>query len=365
MADQAHAGLAIAVGVQDGFGSPNTTIRGLTGTIDETDGFILGDKNSGDADSGISSPSLDGVFREVAMVAASRTERADSFQKLAVSGFSVTFPMQGNGATSTPTVGEADMATLFPGYEAIYEMIGFIGADGGSGCEHDYTPRHDGSTGGAGADGILVHGSIKCWQGDLSIFFQDVVVSSASVVPEPGGNALITVNFEVGSVPTAYILDGVTFPTLTFGAMEDNAAPVVEGVGFSAFGQVRGFENLTITIENTITPFKDSNVATSGERQVHVRRQFLVSGTLYINTSDSMAAATQLISSSAPSDDLFFQVGTIATAALTIEAFRWDLFNLQPKSIKYNRIGDALVVELTNAKATGTSAGSEAQLTFN
>jgi hypothetical protein len=360
MADEAFDGLAIAVGVQSAFGTINTTIRDLSGTIDETDGCVLGNKDSGDADSGIASPSLEGVFRDVAKVAASFTESADSFQRLAVSGFAITFAVQGNGGTSTPAVGEADLSVLFPGYEALYEMAGLIGAAGGSGCEQDYTPRHAGSSGGS-----TIYGTVKCWMGDLSVVFEDCIVSSAEFVATPGGNVLCTMNIMVGATDTANISDGVTFPTITYDAMASEASPVVEAVAFAAFGQTRGFESLTVKIENEIEEYGDSNIATTGKRQAQTRRQFLVDGTLYVNTSDSDAAIAQLISGSAPTNDLSFQVGTVATAGLTMLAFKMEVNNLQAKGIKYNRIGDALVVELSGAKATGLTAGSEFQLTFN
>ena len=368
MADEGFDGLAIAVGVQADSTSINTTIRDLAGAplvADETDGFILGDRESGDAGSGISSPSLEAIFREVAAVGASRTERADSFQKIDATGFAITFAMQGNGADSgAPDAGAADMATLFPGYEALYEMIGLIGASGANPIV-EYTPRHPGSTGGAGADGIIVHGTIKCWMGDLAIVFEDVAVSSAVLAPTPGGDVLCTANFLVGATDVANIDDGIAFPTLTFGAMEDIAAPIVEGVAFKAFNQTRGFESLTITITNEINIFGDSNVDVTGERHAHARRLITVDGRLYINATDSKAAIDNLINTSAPTDDLSFQVGTAAGASEVLNAFKIEVNNLQAKAIKYTQIGDALVVDLANAKATATSAGAEFKLTFN
>jgi hypothetical protein len=358
--DEAFDGLALAVGVQSAFGTINGTIRDLSGTIDETDGCVLGDKESGDADSGIVSPSLEAVVREVAAVASSFTERADSFQRLAVSDFSITFAVQGNGATATPTPGEADLSVLFPGYEALYEMMGLIGAAGGSDAEQDYTPRHEGSSGGS-----TIYGTIKVWVGDLSIVFEDCLVETAEFVCTPGGNVLCTCNIKVGAADTANISDGVTFPTITYGFMEDEAAPVVEEVAFASFGQTRGFENLTITVSNTIEEFGDSNVATTGIRQAQTRRVFSVDGTLYVNTSDSEAAIQNLISTTAPTDDLSFQVGTVAGAAATINAFKFEVNNLQNKAIKYNRIGQALAVEISGAKAAATSAGAEFVLIFN
>lgn len=364
MADESFDGLAMAVGVQSAFGTINATIRDLAETLDETDGMILGDKASGDADSGITSPTLEGIFREVAAVAASFTEKADSFQRLNGTGFAITFPMQGNGATATPASGEADLGTLFPGYDALYEMMGLIGAHGTAPVE-EYTPRHAGSTGGAGPDGSTVYGTIKVWHGNLSMVLQDCIVESADFVSDPGGNVLVSANIRIGSIDPTLIVDGVTFPTLTYGAMEDNAAPVVEGVAFAAFGQTRDFEALTIRIENTIAEFKRSNIDVTGIGYAQTRRQFLVSGVLYVNASDSDAAVQQLISGSAPTNDLSFQVGEVAGATDTINAMKFEVNNLQPKNVKYDRRGDAMVVTLSNAKATATSAGAEFKLTFN
>jgi hypothetical protein len=357
MADETFDGLAIAVEAQTVFGTPID--MSALGNGDLSDGYVLGDKNSGDAESGITTPSLSAIVREVAAVAASFTESADAFLRLAADGFSITFPMQGNGGTSTPTPGEADLATLAPGYEALYESIGLIGATGGSGCEHDYTPR-------IGASSPTVrYLTIKMFHGDLSIQLDDCIVDSASMVFTPGGNGLCTANIKVGSIPTANIVDGVTFPTIDYEEMADNAAPVVEGVSFAAFGQTRGFENLTINIAQDVEEFGDSNVDDTGIRQVVTGRRFTVDGTLYVNTSDSAAESDNLVLTTAPTADLSFQVGTVATAGLTMLAYNIECRNLQSRSIKYNRIGDVLAVEMSGAKCTGLTAGSEFQLTFN
>lgn len=358
MADETFDGLAIAIEAQTVLGTPIDMSVLVDGDL--SDGYVLGDKDSGDADSGITIPSLEGVFRAVPGVAASFTESADSFQRLVADGFSITIPMQGNGQTSTPTPGEAGFSTVAPGYEALYEMCGLVGAVGGGGtCEHDYTPRIGAST------PPVRYGTIKVFHGDISIQMDDCIVDSASMEFTPGGNGLLTANIKVGSIPSANIVDGVTFPVIDYEEMADNAAPVVEGVVFAAFGQTRGFENLTVTISQAVSEFGDSNVDTTGIRQEVEGRVFTVDGTLYVNTADSTAAIDQLISTSAPTNDLSFQVGTVATAGLTILAYKVECNNLQPKAIKYNRIGTTLVVELSGAKATGLTVGSEFQLTFN
>ncbi len=360
MADDQFEGVAVAVGVQSAFGTPNSTIAALTGTLDETDGFVLGDRNSGDADSGISIPALDAIFRESPDVAASFTQKFDSFQRIEVNGFQITFPLQGNGATAgVPTAGEADFATLHPGIEAILETMGLIGATGGEGASQDYTPRHSGSSGGS-----TIYSTWKIWHGKLEMVFEDCLIESAEFVFTPGGNCLVTCNVLVGTFDHTVAVDVGAFPTLTFGSQEDMAAPVVEGVSFG-WGGVRGFENLTIAVQNIIEKFGDSNVATTGQRQAQTGRRFTVAGTLYVVAADSDFEFDNLKDTDAPTVDLSLQLGTATGASDQINAFLIEVNKLQAKSIKYNRVGDVIVCELGDGKATGTTAGSEFRLTAN
>jgi hypothetical protein len=138
-------------------------------------------------------------------------------------------------------------------------------------------------------------------------------------------------------------------------------------VAFAGFGQTRGFENLTVTCSNTIEEYQDSNIATTGIRQAQTRRQFLVDGTLYINDTDVDAAYAQLASTSAPTNDMTFQVGDpdVGGAETALNAFLFSINNVEAKDIKYNRIGSALAVELSGCKATSTTANTEFTLTFN
>ena len=358
--DEAFDGLAAAVGVQSAFGTPYALISGLTTPLILTDGIVLGDAESGDAEAGITIPNIVAISRDVAQVGASFTQSADSFQKADITGFQIAFVMQGNGATAlgVPVAGEADLATIMPGVEAILEAMGLIGADGAAPVE-EYTPRHSGSTGGS-----TIYSTWKIWHGDLEFVFSDCLIDSATFEFTPGGFCVVTCNVLVGTFDHTTGVDGITFPTLDYGVMASLAGPVVQGVAF-LWGQTHGFESLSVTIANAIEKFGDSNVATTGERQSQTNRVISVTGTLYVETADSDFHFQNLIDTNAPTVDLSFQVGTPAVNPNLFNAFKVEVFNLQAKDIKYNRVGSALVVELNDAKATGLTAGSEFKLTMN
>lgn len=352
MADETFK-IALAIGTQTaagGFGFVNSTIAALSGSVDSTDGFVLGNRESGDAESGIAIPSFDAITRPVQDVASSFTKQYDAFIRTAVNGFSVSFPLQGNGATATtPAAGEAALSTLLPGIDSIFQCAGLIAANSTAPIVN-YTPRHAAST-----SGSTIYGTAKLWIGDLSWVLQDCLVESMEMVFTPGGNGIATANFKVGSVNA--FADGVTFPTIDYTSQASLAAPVVEGVAF-AWGQTRGFESLTVTIENPTEEFGDSNVSTTGTRQSQTGRIFRVDGTLYVNASDSDYEYANLIGTSAPTDDMSFQVGTAAGASDTINAYYLAINNVQAGSIKPNKRGTALVQEISG-NATATTAGAE------
>ena len=350
--DETFNGVAVAVGVQTAFGTPHTSVPGLTTPLTLADGCVLGDAESGDAESGITIPNIVGIYRDVAKVAGSYTESADAFQKADVTGFSIAWVMQGNGATSTPTPGEADLSVIIPGLEAILESAGLEGAAGGAGGEQDYTTR----------SGANIYTTWKIWHGDLAFVFSDCLVESLTFEFIPGGFCIATANILVGTFDTTTAVDGFTFPVIDYEEMASLAGPIVEGVAFN-WHETHGFENLTVTITNTIEKAGDSNVATTGERQAQTRRVISVNGTLYVETTDSDDHFQNLIATAAQTVDLSFQVGTVSDDPYN--AFKIEVFNLQAKDIKYNRIGTALVVELNDSKATSTTASTEFQLTMN
>jgi hypothetical protein len=350
--------VALAIGTQGAFGTVDPTIAALdtgTWTPDSTDGFVLGDKNSGDAESGITIPNFERIVREVAKIEASFTEQADAFLRTAVNGLAITLPTQGNGLDAgAPDASAASLVATLPGRDAIYQCAGLTASAGAAAPDVDYDPRAS-----------EVYTSIKLWIGgkagatNMSYVFRDCIIESLAWVCTPGGNVIETSNLKVGALETAAV--DVAFPAVAYGTQASMAAPVVEGVAFAGFGQTRGFENLTVTCSNTIEEYQDSNIATTGIRQAQTRRQFLVDGTLYINDTDVDAAYAQLASTSAPTNDMTFQVGDpdVGGAETALNAFLFSINNVEAKDIKYNRIGSALAVELSGCKATSTTQGED------
>jgi hypothetical protein len=97
---------AIAVGVQTALGTINAAIRDLD--IDGAgvaSGIVLGDSGSGDGNSGITVPNIEPVLRAGADL--SLTRNLATFVRHQVANLQIDYQVKGNGAASTPTVGEA------------------------------------------------------------------------------------------------------------------------------------------------------------------------------------------------------------------------------------------------------------------
>jgi hypothetical protein len=352
MGDQDFNGIALAIQTQGAFGTVDPECKALSGALVVGDGIILGDKNSGTAETGITLPTHTAKVREAVQVASSYTQGADDFLKELVEGLAITFPLKGNGATSTPA---SDEAQPDAGIDNLWGTAGLVGASGAATPDYKYTPR-------ASAEYSTVH----LWVADLDFILMDCLVELASIKLTTGEAALITANIKVGSLESHN--DGVTFPTFTWGTQSSLAAPVVAGVAFAAFGQTRGFEgDLTINIANGIEEFGDSNVAITGVRQAQTNRIITVDGRLYQNDSDSLAEHDALIDTSAPTAALSLQLGTAAGAGggETLNAALINVNNLQMTSMNYGRTGDAATVEMSGAKATSTTAGTEFMLEYN
>jgi hypothetical protein len=355
MADETFA-IAMAIDTQTaagGFGFVNGTIAALSGAgLDSSDGMLLGDKNSGDADSGIAIPNLVAVVRETAAVPLSFTETWDAYIRTSVEGFAVSFALQGNGADAGAP--DQDAATPLVGVNAVLESVGMEIATGAADPDVDYTPTAS-----------TVYSTIKMWIGTHSFVFQDCIVETGSLVCTPGGNGIFTANFSVGSLNA--FADDITFPTsIDYTTQASMAAPVIEGVA-NAWGATRGFETFTLNIGQAVEAFGDSNVVDTGQRQAQTGREITVDGRLYMTAAASSYEYDNLVSTTAPTDDLTFQVGDpdVGGAETALNAWKLTVANLSAQSLKYDKVGTAEVAELSGAKATGTTAGSEFTLTFN
>lgn len=350
MADENFDGVLLAVGVQSDFGTINGTIRDLdiTTPLDSDDGIVLGDRESGDAESGIVIPDFEPFRRELAAV--SFTANFATFIREVFNNLSITYQVKGNGAASTPAT---DEALPLPGIDALNQSAGFEGTSGADPL-YVYTPR---------ASAIYL--TAKLWLADLSFVWQDCIVGRRSTVYTPGEIGLRTDEISIGAIHSTGTGDGVVFTSPTWGTQSSLAAPTVEGVA-NIWNATRGFTDaLTVTVENNIDDIGDSNVDDTGIRKAQqAPRIITASGTIFAQAADSDFEYQQTRLTVAPTDLFTFQLGDIAGAAETINAQKIELENPQTDRIKYNRAGDVLVVEF-DLSCRDSVAAAEYTETYN
>tara|TARA_B100001146_G_scaffold102210_1_gene90528 strand:+ start:7310 stop:8329 length:1020 start_codon:yes stop_codon:yes gene_type:complete len=339
------------VGLQDDFDTIDGTISALSGSLGVTDGIVLGDRESGDFESGISVPSFVRERREVADVPGSFTPQADTFLRANTDGLEIAWHVKGNGATATPS---ADEAKPDAGIDALHEMAGLVGATG-TNPEYDYTPRTSSTSGGA-----TKYGTVKLWVGDLSWVLKSCTVSSLRFTVQPSGIIIATAALQVGSVNT--FADSVSFPTFDYGNQASLSANTVESVTTS-WGSARGWESLEIEIANAIE-FAQDSAAPDGRRLIQTGRRINTSARLFVASGDSDFEYQEAIRTDAPTADLAFQLGAAAGAGDEINAVNFDMRNLQVVSMKPAPVGEVLVAEI-EGHSTATTAGEEAKFTYN
>lgn len=350
MADETF-NIGIAVGVQSALGTINATVRDLSGSIASSDGVVLGDRESGDAESGITIPDLERVLREVAPI--QYTEQFSQFLREAVNGLQIAYAVQGNGATAGNPVG-TDEAQPLAGIDALNEGAGLSGASGAD-PTYVYTPATS-----------PTYLTIKLWIADLSMAFQDCLVGQRNTAYTPGSVALRTDQVRVGSL--AVFADGVTFPTFDYTTQASLTPPVVQGVAH-AWGATRGFETMEIGINNNVEEVGDGN-QNAGIRLIQRRPRVIeANARIYLTTAGSESAfeRTQLILTTTPTDALSFQLGTAAIADAVINAELVSLNNPETRRVKHDAVGGsggATVADVT-LRAIDPVAGSEYTETYN
>jgi len=336
--------VALAAGIQSNFGAPNATILGLGGTLDETDGVILGDRQSGDGQSGITLPNFVREARERADVGL--TKQADSFVRTSVSGLAIAFELKGNGITSTPSSGQAQPD---PGIDALLQAAGLNGA-AGTAPVYAYTA----ATG-------TKYLTVKLWVGDLSFNFQDCVVETFSI-PNTGGEVVIAVaNIRVGSIQGAPT-DGVTFPTIDYGNQASLGAPTLVSAGFN-YDQSRDFQSAAVEINNTIEEIAAANQP-SGIRLSQDTRRITIDLLTEMDDANSDFDYNNLVATAAPTEDASWQLGSVTSSGNPLNGVLFELNNIQLNDVKYDRAGDRVAVQ-EQGECTATSAGGEFTLTFN
>ncbi len=344
MADE-NFNIGIAVGVQSAFGTINATTRDLSGSLAVSQGIVLGDAESGDAESGITIPDFEPVRRELAAVGFTRPFA--SFVREAFSGLQIIHHLKGNGAASTPATDEAQPDA---GIDALHQMAGLVGASGTS-PTYVYTPQTSGA----------IYGTVKLWIADLSFVFQDCLVGTRGIACPPGDLAVITDDIEIGELAVA--ADGVTFPTFNYGTQATLSAPSVIGVA-NIWNATRGFRSFDLEFANQVEDIEDSNQSTGFRKVQKAPREISAAASIYLQTADSDFEYQQSILTVAPTDAFTFQLGTVAGASDPLNAILIALNNPATDVLKYDRAGSVTVADVTLSARDGT-AGAELTITYN
>lgn len=344
MADHSFGNIAFAILPQTAQGTINSTINGLTASVNTAQGLVLGVGTTGDGDSGIDLPSH--TREGLALARIGKGRQADTFIREAASGLKIAFPLGGaRNTASNPTV-DADFdlsqSGVFPGFDAILKAVGLTGAAWGSGVGWEFK-----------ASGAVTYASIAVWAGGFMLKYLDVLVSKLTFKTPPGEIATCEAEFVT---PSVYGFGAQTLSTITQGN-QATACPVVQGVGF-AYGGTRPFESLEIELSPTTEESPDSN-ASNGKRSRQTAFDVNAKGIIYAATADADMERDTLILTSAPTTDATFQVGSATSAAGVANSYAFDLNNMTVRKTKMKKLGDYLGWESELEGNSISSAGTE------
>lgn len=297
------AQIAMAIGPQATEGVADPTIAALATTVTNQDGLVIGDRDAGVLNSGISLE-IARIFDELADVPGSFTKQPSTFLRADPGTFSFAWQLKGNGATISGTPADAEYDLEAPtaggdaitiGIDTILKASGLTGAAWAGGVGWVYTPA---------APGLA---TAKIWWGDMAVIIADIR-ANLSIEYTPGGVAIATAT--LAGVVDSKVVE--TFPsTITPGNLSGVAAPVLESAG-NTFEAARGFESFTLTIDNGIEDIPDSNVA-GGVVKEQTERS--ITGEMKL-IADSVSGIDmeydELIRATAPTVPLTFENGAAA-----------------------------------------------------
>lgn len=337
--------IAAAFGSQSAVGTVNATIKALSGSISSTDGIVLGDREAGIKNSGISLATARNA-RDLADVATSFTKQPSAFQREDLTTFSIQFHFKGNGAGLSATPADSE---FYPhaGLQAIFKACGWTLGDWGSGNGCIMTPDEP------------VPLTAKVWDSGIAWVLMDVF-GGLSIEHVPGNIPIAVATFEgiVESFSAA-----ATFPTTDYTTQATQQAPVIKGVGhyWGISDTARPFTAFTLNCEQDITKYPDSN-ATSGERVEVEGRTITATATILGESTDKDYEHSELVAATSPTDDLQFEVGTQATGTGDIiQAYRLNLTTPEARVIGTTPVGQKKAIEV-ELRAVNTTANNEASL---
>lgn len=336
---------AIAFAPQVADGTFNATLDAITTTLTVTDGLLLGASGEGEADSGIDfeiereeepRSTLPGAF----------TRPIGLFVRRAAS-ISFSVPFCGNRATLSGAPADGEFIPI-TGVNALLQASGLVGTAWGAGVGHRYI------------FGALVKASCLLFANGVRYELLDCVVDTLEIELPPNGFAVATFEISVGSIKEA--VEGAIPTTLTFGAQATVRQPIVELAG-NTWGQVRGWTELTFSVENEVEDTPDSNAPT-GLIPERSDRTTSIEAILYADTADEDFEYVQLgADASGALSQITFTIGTPGIAAGLALAFR--LIAAQPvaTALKPVAINDKAGAEVT-LELHHDTANSELELIF-
>lgn len=335
--------IAVAFGIQSVAGTADATIAALAGSLSETDGFVLGDPEAGVGESGIEW-AVARELKEKADVSGSFTKQPSTFLSEQVETFSIAVPLMGRG-TASPAA-DADYKPV-KGIDALLLAAGFSGGNWGAGVGYAYTP--------ASAQIITA----KLFASGNFWVVRDCIVSALEITQPPGEVGIAT--FTLSGIISSF--GAVAFPTINYGNQASISAPSVKGVGhnWGISAAARSFTEATLSISNEVEEIPDSNSST-GKRSRQTGREIALSMTLYTDSGDIDYERSELVRTTAPTDQQQWQVGT--AAGTTANAYRITLTNPEIRSLAIDRSGASEVVT-ADLVAVETDANTEFELVFN
>lgn len=321
------------------------------GPFDDTDGAVFGDPESGVGASGID-VTLGRNARGPAFVSGSDTRKFDEFLNGTVNTFAFSWPISGPKTTTTTPL--ASEFQLDAGREALYQSAGLTGSAGAA--SFIYTPVLPATPAARNISALVFDSG--------TVYAIINAQCSLDFAFNVGGAGIHTANFTAKLDPIN-VAKEATFPTITYGQQDQVAAPNIAEVQ-NAFGQVRGFSDLTVTIDNQIAGTPDSN-AVDGERIESSGRLVNIACTLDVDDGGLQGPAfdvNHLLAAVAETDDMVFQAGTLNAGAEPAVSYLVTMADLNLQDLTPAQPANAKSSQFT-AFATSTIDGGEFAIEFN
>jgi hypothetical protein len=354
MATDVRWGAAMCILPQTGFGVPNTLILAageVAQTVLAIEGPILGVRDAGTGESGITIPTHARQAIERPPLPSSFSEIQNAFERVEVSGLSIAFPLQGNGVTSAAAAGEAQP---LEGIDAVFQAAGLKGASNGTAWEYTASPT-------------TVYASIRIFLGStdgattgLAYTYLDCLVDTLDIPNVGGESTVVTANFSVGSLLEVQELQ---FPSpIAYGTQATLSPPTNQDATF-IWNTERCHQTFTVNIANTVEEFSCSNAA-NGKRLDQSDRRISANGSVY---SDSTGGNIdfeylELVDTSGSLANATWSYGDSSSVRNHV-AFECN--NLQVDDLSYDKAGSLTTAEVNTHCTAEVVADDLFKLTFD